>query len=103
AAEAQREAEAARVAERRARAGQLAAESGAARSRDASLGLLLAREAWGTDRIPAARRALYEALFEPVRIDLAAGLGQLRLVDYSSDGRFIVVALPGGGLRLWRV
>jgi WD40 repeat protein len=97
------EAELARAAERRARAGQLAAESQLARSRDASLALLLAREAWATDRVPEARRALYEALFEPVRIVLGDGLGELRHVTYSSDGRFIAASGADARIHLWRV
>lgn len=100
---AEREAELARLAERRARAGQLAAESQLARSRDASLALLLAREAWATDPVPEARRALYEALFEPVRIVLGDGLGELRLVTYSSDGRFIAASGADARIHLWRV
>lgn len=100
---AEREAEQARLAERRARAGQLAAESQLARPGDASLAMLLAREAWATDRVPEARRALYEALFEPVRVVLGEGLGELHVVTYSADGRFIAASGADARIHLWRV
>jgi WD40 repeat protein len=101
--EARREAEVARAAERRALAGRLAAESQLARESDPRLAMLLAREAWATDGTPEARRALFAALDEPVALPLAAGLGELRRVTRSADGRF--VAASGSNLRqihLWR-
>lgn len=100
--QAKREAEAARAAERRAQAGRLAAESQLARDSDSRLALLLAREAWATDGTPEARRALFSALAEPVALPLAAGLGNVRSVTRSADGRFVAAAAPGRTIHLWR-
>jgi WD40 repeat protein len=101
--EALREAEAARAAERRARSGRLAAESQLARGYDPALALLLAREAWATDRIPEARRALYEALFDPVPLVLGQGLGELRYVSYSSNGLHVAASSGDSRVHLWRI
>lgn len=99
--QAQTEAEAARRAEKRARAGQLAAESQLARSRDPALALLLAREAWSLDPTPDTRRALYDALLEPVPLPLGQGLGDLRFVDYAATGRRFAAADRGQRIFLW--
>jgi WD40 repeat protein len=91
--EAVREADAARAAERLALSGRLSAESQLARPSDPRLALLLAHEAWTREPTMEARRALYEALQEPVPFPLAnAPLNDAVTMDYSSDGRFIAAS-----------
>ncbi len=96
-----KQAAAARAAERLAQSGRLAAESQLARQSDPRLALLLAREAWNLKRAMDARRALYGALHEKVPIRLGSGLGQLRNVDYSADGRFIAASGTDALIHLW--
>ena len=96
------EAAAARAAQKRALSGRLAAESQLARESDSRYALLLAREAWATDRTPEAQRAMLTALGEPVALPVAAGLGNLRRVSRSADGHFVAAAGPGKVVHLWR-
>ena len=100
--EAVREAEEARAAERRARAGELAARGQLERESDAARALLLAREAWQTAPLPDARRALYEALSEPVALALDPRLDDVRRAAYSPDGRHIAAASSAARFALLR-
>jgi WD40 repeat protein len=101
--QAQQEAEAARKAERIAQSGRLAAESQLARAFDSRLALLLATEAWKLEPTMESRRALYEALHEPVPLRLAAGLGEVHHVAYSGDGRLIAASGKEPLIHLWDV
>lgn len=97
-----READVAREAERRAHAGELAARSQLERGSDAARALLLAREAWHTAPVAVARRALYEALNEPIAMALAPGFSNLRRAAFSPDGRHIAAAGTGAQFALLR-